>query len=112
MYPESKLPETDKNVIQHNTEVSEEDEKPIHYTEFKAIVVKEHKCFKVQYRSFREAQAIINCVKHPRKYANKYAKGNKTGRRVGKKDIKPIRSYRCEICGYWHLTSQQDLNDE
>lgn len=104
MYVEPRLPDTEIARV----DVPEEEEKTIHYTEFKAIIVKEHKCFKVQYRSFREAQAIINCVKHPRRYA----KGRKTGRRVGKKDIKPIRSYRCEICGYWHLTSQQDLRDE
>jgi hypothetical protein len=83
------------------------DGKLISPAEFKATVVDEHKCFKVQYRSQREAQAILNCVKHPRKYA----KGRKT-RRVGKKDMKPIRAYRCEICGYWHLTSQPYYIDE
>ena len=76
-------------------------------TEFKAVVVKEHRCFKIQYRSQREAQAILNCVKHPRRYAR-----GRGGRRVGKKDMKPQRSYRCEICGYWHLTSQPYLNEE
>jgi hypothetical protein len=76
--------------------------------DFKATVSGEHECHKVRYRSFRDAQAILNCVKHPRKYA----KGRKAGRRVGKKDMKPQRSYQCEICGYWHLTSQPYLEDE
>ena len=76
---------------------------PIQYTKFNAIVVQEKTCNKVQYTSFREAQAILNCVKHPRRYS----RGRK-GRRVGKKDYKPIRSYKCEICGFWHLTSQNE----
>ena len=86
----------------------EAEDRPIHFTRFKAIVVKHYECTKVKYNSFRDAQAILNCVKHPRRYA----KGRKAGRRVGKKDMRPQRSYKCEICGYWHLTSQPDLNDE
>jgi hypothetical protein len=110
MFPETKIPDMGENPNQLNNIEPEAEEKPIVYTksEFKATVVKDHECHKVRYRSYRDAQSIINCVKHPRRYA----RGRKAGRRVGKKDIKPIRSYRCEICGFWHLTSQQDLRDE
>jgi hypothetical protein len=65
-------------------------------------------CEKIQYRSYKEAQAVINYGKKHRRYAND---GRRMNRRVGKKDIRPIRSYRCEICGFWHLTSQPDYNE-
>jgi hypothetical protein len=64
-------------------------------------------CEKIQYRSFKEAQAVINYGKNHRKYTN----GRRVNRRIGKKDIRPIRSYKCQVCGFWHLTSQPDYNE-
>jgi hypothetical protein len=71
-------------------------------------VVKRPTCEKIQYRSFKDAQAVINYAKNHHKYVN----GQRINRRMGKKDIRPQRSYKCEICGFWHLTSQPDYNDE
>ena len=65
------------------------------------------KCGKVQYHSFRDAQTAINSGKKHRRYLN----GQRANRRFGKKDIRPVRSYRCEECGFWHLTSQPDYNE-
>ena len=64
-------------------------------------------CVKIQYRSFKEAQAVINYGKNHRKYVN----GKRINRRMGKKDIRPIRSYKCQVCGFWHLTSQPYYNE-
>lgn len=58
-------------------------------------------CNKIQYPSFRDAQEAINGGRKHR-----YINGRRTNRRVGKKDYRPMRSYKCEICGFWHLTSQ------
>ena len=93
MFPEQLLPETNKDLI----EKSKIDE----------ILVHRPLCVKIQYRSFKEAQAVINYAKNHRRYLN----GKRVNRRMGKKDIRPIRSYKCEICGFWHLTSQPDYNE-
>jgi hypothetical protein len=63
------------------------------------------KCNKVQFNSFRDAQGAINLSKRHRIYAN----GKRINKRIGKKDIRPVRSYRCEECGFWHLTSKPDF---
>ena len=69
-------------------------------------MIHKSKCEKIQYRSFKEAQAVINYGKNRRRYIN----GIRVNRRMGKKDIRPIRSYKCQVCGFWHLTSQPDYN--
>jgi hypothetical protein len=74
-------------------------------TETNSTIVLQPLCEKIQYRSFREAQEAINYPKNHRRYNN----GIRANRRVGKKDIRPIRSYKCETCGFWHLTSQQPI---
>jgi hypothetical protein len=63
--------------------------------------VVESTCAKIAYNSFREAQAVINYGKNHRRYAN----GRRVNRKVGKKDKRPVRSYKCPECGKWHLTS-------
>jgi rubrerythrin len=88
-------PDTNVEIIQRNVEV------PV-------AIVKRPKCEKIQYRSFKDAQAVINYAKNHHKYVN----GKRINRRMGKKDMRPQRSYRCHICGFWHLTSQPDNNDE
>lgn len=80
---------------------------PAGLKEIEEVPVHRPLCVKIQYRSFREAQAVINYGKSHRRYSN----GKRINRRVGKKDIRPIRSYRCEVCGFWHLTSQPDYNE-
>lgn len=65
-------------------------------------------CEKIQYRSFRDAQEAINYGKTHRKYSD----GKRYNKRIGKKDIRPIRSYKCEVCGFWHLTSQPKKEEE
>jgi hypothetical protein len=60
-------------------------------------------CNKIQYPSFRDAQEAINCGKRHR-----YINGQRMNRRVGRKDYRPVRSYKCDICGFWHLTSQSE----
>jgi hypothetical protein len=72
-----------------------------------SVIRTKYECGKIQYNSFKEAQAVINYGKNHRRYIN----GRRVNRRVGKKDIRPIRSYKCEICGFWHLTSQPDFNE-
>jgi len=61
-------------------------------------------CGKIQYNSFREAQEVINYAKNHRRYF----RGKRVNRKIGKKDIRPQRSYKCEVCGFWHLTSQPE----
>ena len=61
-------------------------------------------CSKVQYSSYREAQGVINDSK--KHFV--YAAGKRANRRMGKKDKRLQRSYRCEECGFWHITSQPD----
>jgi hypothetical protein len=61
----------------------------------------ESTCAKIAYNSYREAQAVINYGKNHRRYVN----GRRINRKVGKKDKRPVRSYRCPECGKWHLTS-------
>jgi hypothetical protein len=58
-------------------------------------------CTKIAYNSYREAQAVINYGKNHRRYVN----GRRINRKVGRKDKRPVRSYRCPECGKWHLTS-------
>jgi hypothetical protein len=53
----------------------------------------EVKCSKNTYPSRRMAQTILNAIKKSR--------GHK-----GEKDKRPRRSYQCEKCAQWHLTSQ------
>lgn len=72
-----------------------------------SIIRTKSECGKIQYNSFKEAQAVINYGKNHRRYIN----GRRINRRIGKKDIRPIRSYKCEVCGFWHLTSQPDFNE-
>jgi hypothetical protein len=69
-------------------------------------VTKRPACAKIQYRSFREAQEVINNTKKHR-----FLQGKRMNRKIGKKDKRPIRSYKCHICGFWHLTSQQEIDD-
>ncbi len=64
-------------------------------------------CNKIQYNSYRDAQEAISCGKKYRRYVY----GKRMNRRMGKKDIRPVRSYKCNICGFWHLTSQPDYNE-
>ena len=57
-------------------------------------------CDKIAFSSFREAQEVINTA-----HKHKYSKG----KRINKKKAKiPQRSYKCEFCGYWHLTSSKN----
>ena len=65
----------------------------------------EGKCWKIAYPSFREAQSIIN---YSRKH--RYNNGKRVNRLIGKKDKKLERSYNCEECGMWHITSQKERN--
>jgi hypothetical protein len=65
------------------------------------------KCGKIQYPSFRDAQEAINSGKKHRRYLH----GQRMNRRMGKKDIRPVRSYKCDECGFWHLTSHPDYNE-
>jgi len=58
-------------------------------------------CAKIAYGSFREAQGVVNYAKSHRRYNN----GKRVNRKVGKKDKRPVRSYKCPECGKWHLTS-------
>jgi hypothetical protein len=71
------------------------------------VDVIESTCGKVKYHSFRDAQEAINNGKKHRRFIN----GKRVNRRVGKKDIRPVRSYKCDDCGFWHLTSQPDFNE-
>jgi len=58
---------------------------------------------KIEYGSFREAQEVINTSKKHR-----YKNGQRINRLMGRKDKQLQRSYRCEECGGWHVTSQPD----
>ena len=58
-------------------------------------------CAKIAYNSFREAQAVINYGKNHHRYNGT----KRANRKVGKKDKRPVRSYKCPECGKWHLTS-------
>lgn len=51
-------------------------------------------CDKQTFRSFREAQEVLN--------------KSKKHHRGGKKDKKLRRSYKCDNCGMYHLTSKID----
>jgi len=62
-------------------------------------------CNKIEYGSFREAQGVVNAARKHR-----YANGQRMNRLMGRKDKKLQRSYKCEECGYWHITSQPDKN--
>jgi hypothetical protein len=66
------------------------------------------KCNKIGYASFREAQAIINNAK---KHVYNKNSGTRRNKLVGKKDKMPRRSYKCELCGMWHITSKIALKD-
>ena len=57
---------------------------------------------KIQYNSFRDAQTVVNHSKKHRYDKN----GNRMNRLVGRKGKKLQRSYQCEICNFWHITSQ------
>lgn len=58
-------------------------------------------CNKQIYTSFKEAQTIVNLAKkHP----------HVAGRRINKKKAKiPKRSYWCDECNGYHLTSKSDF---
>lgn len=58
-------------------------------------------CTKLQYPSFREAQEVINSSKKHR-----YIDGRRINRLKGRKDKRLQRSYKCDDCGFWHITSQ------
>ncbi len=60
-------------------------------------------CFKLAYPSFREAQGVIN---HSRKH--RYVDGKRVNRLMGRKDKQLQRSYKCDECGMWHITSQKE----
>jgi hypothetical protein len=60
-------------------------------------------CSKIPYNSFREAQEVLNSVKD-----HKYTDGKRRNRHMGNKSKRPIRSYKCDICNKWHLTSKND----
>lgn len=68
------------------------------------ITASESTCAKIPYNSFREAQEVINYAKNNRRYVG----GRRINRKVGKKDKRPVRSYRCPECGKWHITSQPE----
>lgn len=57
----------------------------------------ENACNKRTFASFRDAQTIINIA-----HKHSYSKGKRVNRK--RKKI-PVRSYKCESCGGWHLTS-------
>ena len=57
-------------------------------------------CSKRAYTSFRTAQGVINAA----------TKGHKRNRRLGRHDKIPRRSYKCELCGFWHITSKKSYN--
>lgn len=63
----------------------------------------EKRCSKIGYSSFREAQAVIN---YSKKHRYKY--GKRMNKLMGKKDKQLQRSYKCEVCGFWHITSQKE----
>ena len=61
-------------------------------------------CNKIKYNSYKEAQTELNRIRN-QKFYNK-------GRRINKKihnnkNKRPNRVYKCDICGYWHLTSKK-----
>lgn len=60
-------------------------------------------CNKIEYNSFREAQEVINYSKK-----HKHKDGRRLNRLMGKKGKKLERSYNCELCGKWHITSQKE----
>jgi hypothetical protein len=57
------------------------------YSNIKKIDPIEPVCKKTFYNSLEEAQEMIN-----------YIKENRTS--------KEIHAYKCDICGFWHLTSK------
>lgn len=57
---------------------------------------------KIQYNSYREAQEVINYSKKHR-YSTS---GRRMNRLIGKKGKQLKRSYKCDVCGHWHITSQ------
>ena len=61
------------------------------------------KCWKLAYNSFREAQEVINYSKKHR-----YSNGKRRNKLMGKKDKQLQRSYKCDECGMWHITSQKE----
>lgn len=61
-------------------------------------------CDKIGYTTFKEAQTVVNRAKHPR--SNQI--GRKGPRRHSRgSDKVPIRSYKCDECGLYHLTSKR-----
>lgn len=64
------------------------------------------KCWKIAYNSFREAQGVIN---YSRKH--RYKDGKRMNRLVGEKGKQLQRSYKCDECGFWHITSQKERKD-
>ena len=54
-------------------------------------------CEKTTYDSFNEALKVVNSFKKGRSYG-------KHKRRFATK--KPKRAYKCELCGKYHITSQ------
>ena len=63
------------------------------------------KCNKVPYTSYREAQTQLHRI--GKKF---WRDGSVVGRINPSGDKKPKRSYQCEICGQWHLTSISEKN--
>ena len=72
-------------------------------TGFTATNIEKDWCCKIRYASFREAQGVINLSKKHR-----YKDGKRVNRLMGRKDKQLQRSYKCEVCGYWHITSQKE----
>lgn len=60
-------------------------------------------CNKICYNSLRDANEVLNSIKKHR-----YIDGNRRNKLIGKKDKRPIRAYKCDICGYFHLTSKHN----
>lgn len=63
----------------------------------------EKSCWKLAYPSFREAQTVINFSRKHR-----YKDGKRVNRLMGRKDKQLQRSYKCDDCGMWHITSQKE----
>ena len=59
-------------------------------------------CGKITYGSFREAQEVISVAK-----THRYKNGRRMNRLMGRKDKRPERSYFCDKCEGWHITSQR-----
>lgn len=61
-------------------------------------------CNKITFSSYKEAQTVVNNA-HKHKYIR--------GKRINKKKSKiPQRVYKCNFCGFYHLTSQPNYYEK